>query len=320
MTSHFHTKTCVSLKLDFQMQISLRFIINRLKLPAKQLKTFFISLNNSNYIKSKLHRFLKLFFTLEHSMTFKIDLKSNDWNFLWNRNFKFNYKICPNMEYMFHVLGALTATAIVYFFDHESHEMVATALSHFIAAEHVTRRKKTHLIFICRDSYLISASFITTRATQAASIVWMSRPQNFTVISTCVAPNWSCVEVSFGFIFWTKLNLHWFRRCYITIYFTLQTHSERAPEDEWLDILPHPVFSPDGDSFMLLAGIQETSTEHFTHIKHVTITQKRVSVISHGRYEVSFYPSVVVSFNLQCFWWLSVRFKENTAFLRVARN
>lgn len=69
-----------------------------------------------------------------------------------------------------------------------------------------------------------------------------------------------------------------------------QTHSERAPEDEWLDILPHPVFSPDGDSFMLLAGIQETNTEHFTHIKHVTITKQRISVISHGRYEVSCRP------------------------------
>lgn len=65
-----------------------------------------------------------------------------------------------------------------------------------------------------------------------------------------------------------------------------QTHAERPPEDEWLDILPHPVFSPDGDSFLLLASIQETGTEHFTHIKHVTITQQRISVISHGRYEV----------------------------------
>lgn len=67
----------------------------------------------------------------------------------------------------------------------------------------------------------------------------------------------------------------------------LQTHQERAPENEWLDIQPHPVFSQDGDSFLLLAGIQETGTEHFTHIKHVTITQQRMSVISHGRYEVS---------------------------------
>lgn len=68
---------------------------------------------------------------------------------------------------------------------------------------------------------------------------------------------------------------------------TLQTHQERAPENEWLDIQPHPIFSQDGDSFLLLAGIQETGTEHFTHIKHVTITQQRMSVISHGRYEVS---------------------------------
>jgi hypothetical protein len=67
-----------------------------------------------------------------------------------------------------------------------------------------------------------------------------------------------------------------------------QTHTERAPEDEWLDILPHPVFSPSGDSFMLLAGIQETEFEHFTHIKHITRAKKsHTSVISHGRYEVS---------------------------------
>ncbi|CAO1378587.1 unnamed protein product [Diamesa serratosioi] len=109
-----------------------------------------------------------------------------------------------------------------------------------------------------QDSYLISASFLTIEKESKVSVVWMSRPQNYSVVTTCFAPDWSCVE----------------------------THSERAPEDEWLDILPHPVFSPDSDSFMLLAGIQETGTEHFTHIKHVTITQQRLSVISHGRYEV----------------------------------
>lgn len=65
---------------------------------------------------------------------------------------------------------------------------------------HVPNEEKikvpTHLIFICRDSYLISASFITSQATQAVSIVWMSRPQNYTVMSTCLAPKWTCVEVS----------------------------------------------------------------------------------------------------------------------------
>jgi hypothetical protein len=52
---------------------------------------------------------------------------------------------------------------------------------------------------------------------------------------------------------------------------------------------------------MLLAGIQETNTEHFTHIKHVTITQQRIAVISHGRYEVSFSLPAFVSFNLYNF-------------------
>lgn len=63
-------------------------------------------------------------------------------------------------------------------------------------------KSTTHLIFICRDSYLISASFITTQATQAVSIVWMSRAQNYTVFSTCLAPNWTCHEVciALGFL------------------------------------------------------------------------------------------------------------------------
>lgn len=66
-----------------------------------------------------------------------------------------------------------------------------------------------------------------------------------------------------------------------------QTHAERAPEKSWLDIQEHPVFSPDGNSFLLLAPVQEGRTETFTHIKHVTLTQQRIAVLSHGRYEVT---------------------------------
>lgn len=108
-----------------------------------------------------------------------------------------------------------------------------------------------------QDFYLTSASWVHEHSTHQVSVVYMTRAQNLSIISTCFAPLWECSE----------------------------THSERAPENEWLDILQHPVFSPDGDSFLQLASIQETGTEHFTHIKHVTITQQRISVISHGRYE-----------------------------------
>ncbi|XP_055836833.1 inactive dipeptidyl peptidase 10 isoform X2 [Episyrphus balteatus] len=108
-----------------------------------------------------------------------------------------------------------------------------------------------------QDYYLTSAGWVT-QGNHQISTVYMMRSQNYSIVATCFAPNWTCID----------------------------THSERAPEDEWLDILPHPVFSPDGDSFLILASIQESGTEHFTHIKHVTITQQRISVISHGRYEV----------------------------------
>ncbi|TDG39336.1 hypothetical protein AWZ03_014242 [Drosophila navojoa] len=109
-----------------------------------------------------------------------------------------------------------------------------------------------------QDYYLTSAGWVSGSNNQV-SVVYMVRSQNYSIIATCSKDtNWSCAEI----------------------------HSERAPEDEWLDIFPHPVFAPDGNSFLLLAGVQESGNDHFTHIKHITISQQRISVISHGRYEV----------------------------------
>ncbi|XP_022230753.2 dipeptidyl aminopeptidase-like protein 6 isoform X3 [Drosophila obscura] len=109
-----------------------------------------------------------------------------------------------------------------------------------------------------QDYYLTSAGWVSDSNRQV-SVVYMGRSQNYSVITTCSKlQNWNCLEI----------------------------HSERAPEDEWLDIFPHPIFSSDGNSFLLLASIQESGHDHFTHIKHITISQQRISVISHGRYEV----------------------------------
>ncbi|XP_058801842.1 inactive dipeptidyl peptidase 10 isoform X3 [Phymastichus coffea] len=113
-------------------------------------------------------------------------------------------------------------------------------------------------VFDGQEYYLISAGWIGEDSSQVA-VVWMTRSQNLSVVSVCRAPSWECEE----------------------------THSERAPEGQWLDAQPHPVFAPDGDSFLLLAAVQEGDQEHFTHIKHVTLTQQRIAVLSHGRYEVS---------------------------------
>ncbi|XP_070134528.1 dipeptidyl peptidase 4 isoform X2 [Drosophila bipectinata] len=128
---------------------------------------------------------------------------------------------------------------------------------------------------IGQEYYLTSAGWVSD-SNEKVSVVYMGRSQNYSVIATCSKmDNWKCIEV----IYFLKLEAE-------NIWTCMQVHSERAAEDEWLDIFPHPVFSSDGNSFLLLASVQESGHDHFTHIKHVTISQRRISVISHGRYEV----------------------------------
>ncbi|VEN35413.1 unnamed protein product [Callosobruchus maculatus] len=111
---------------------------------------------------------------------------------------------------------------------------------------------------IGQDYYLTSAGWIGQK-NNLISVVWINRPQNLSIISSCLAPNWTCIE----------------------------THGERALEKAWLEIQAHPVFSPDGDSFLMLAPVREGSRETYTHIKHVTVTRQHIAVLSHGRHEVT---------------------------------
>ncbi|PSN56674.1 hypothetical protein C0J52_00051 [Blattella germanica] len=109
-----------------------------------------------------------------------------------------------------------------------------------------------------RDLYLTSAGWVG-QDNHHVSAVWMNRAQNVSIITSCRAPNWTCFE----------------------------THTERASEDTWLDVQPHPVYTADGESFLLLASIKEGAHNHFTHIKHVTPSQQRIAVLTHGSYEVT---------------------------------
>lgn len=54
----------------------------------------------------------------------------------------------------------------------------------------------------------------------------------------------------------------------------------------WLEIQHHPVFAPDGQSYLLLAPVQENGIHYYTQIKHVTLEDKHILTISHGHYEV----------------------------------
>ncbi|XP_023716434.1 inactive dipeptidyl peptidase 10 [Cryptotermes secundus] len=108
-----------------------------------------------------------------------------------------------------------------------------------------------------QEFYLTSAGWVGNDNNHV-SAVWMNRPQNISIITSCRAPNWTCFE----------------------------THAERASEDTWLDVQPHPLYTADGESFLLLASIKEGAYNHFTHIKHVTPSQQRIAVLTHGSYEV----------------------------------
>lgn len=47
---------------------------------------------------------------------------------------------------------------------------------------------------ICRDYYLTSAGWIGKNNAEVAA-VWMNRAQNLSIVSACLAPNWTCIEV-----------------------------------------------------------------------------------------------------------------------------
>ncbi|XP_019772128.1 inactive dipeptidyl peptidase 10 isoform X2 [Dendroctonus ponderosae] len=109
-----------------------------------------------------------------------------------------------------------------------------------------------------QDYYMTSAGWIGQKNTEV-SVVWINRAQNLSIVSACLAPNWTCIE----------------------------SHTERSLERAWLEVQEHPIFSPDGDSFLMLAHVQEGRRETYTHIKHITVTQQHIAVLSHGPHEVS---------------------------------
>lgn len=57
--------------------------------------------------------------------------------------------------------------------------------------------KDVKKLFNCysRDFYLTSAGWVGD-SNQQVGAVWMNRAQNLSIVSACVSPNWTCIEVS----------------------------------------------------------------------------------------------------------------------------
>ncbi|KAK9510675.1 hypothetical protein O3M35_005411 [Rhynocoris fuscipes] len=111
-----------------------------------------------------------------------------------------------------------------------------------------------------KEYYLTSAGWVNNENKHIVA-VWMNRAQNLSVISICEAPEWLCIEC----------------------------HAERAVENGWVSIKGHPLFSRDASSFLITSRIQEGDTGKFTQIKQITLSeeQRRISVISHGKFQVT---------------------------------
>ncbi len=137
----------------------------------------------------------------------------------------------------------------------------------------------------------------------------MNRIHNFSIVSYYEAPAWKSTEQVNRTIFCFSLRILKgdFRIAY-TAFFILrlclhkissgrlpkvqyyeihisQNHVETAPPHMWLEVQQHPVFSPDSQSYLLLAPVLDDS-RYFTHIKHVTRKDKHVRTISYGPAEV----------------------------------
>lgn len=50
-------------------------------------------------------------------------------------------------------------------------------------------------VLFCREFYVTSVSWV--QGNHQISVVYMTRAQNLSIISSCFSPNWTCIEVSF---------------------------------------------------------------------------------------------------------------------------
>lgn len=53
----------------------------------------------------------------------------------------------------------------------------------------------------------------------------------------------------------------------------------------WLEVQHHPVFADDGQCYLLLGLVQENGQQYFTQIKHVTLEDQHIRIITYGRHD-----------------------------------
>lgn len=66
-----------------------------------------------------------------------------------------------------------------------------------------------------------------------------------------------------------------------------QTHRILADDKGWIEITDPPLFSPDGNLFLILAPVQDAPTGFYRHIVSVNVTRKSIVPLTLGKFTVS---------------------------------
>ncbi|CAL4066477.1 unnamed protein product, partial [Meganyctiphanes norvegica] len=106
------------------------------------------------------------------------------------------------------------------------------------------------------DHYFTAVTWVDS---QIISVVWMNRAQNISVITTCAPEGGYTCEV---------------------------THTEPSNHG-WVDIYEAPIFSNDGQDYLVRLPVRDGSEGYYKHVNLVSLRLRRIMPITHGAFEVT---------------------------------
>nr|XP_053643640.1 dipeptidyl peptidase 4-like [Cherax quadricarinatus] len=107
-----------------------------------------------------------------------------------------------------------------------------------------------------QDHYFTAVTWVDATT---ISVVWMNRAQNTSVVTTCSHP----------------------------MYFCEATHTEQSGDHGWVELYDAPIFSEDGQSYLLRLPVRDGEEGEFKHVNIYSVRMRRVIPITHGAFEVT---------------------------------
>nr|XP_045608607.1 dipeptidyl peptidase 4-like [Procambarus clarkii] len=106
------------------------------------------------------------------------------------------------------------------------------------------------------DHYFTAVTWVDATT---VSVVWMNRAQNTSVVTLCAHP----------------------------MYFCEATHTEQSGDHGWVELYEAPIFSEDGQNYLLRLPVRDGEEGEFKHVNLYSLRMRRVIPITHGAFEVT---------------------------------